>query len=176
MFASFLNKKTENKLCSTTNCKSLKNIISLFYLYGLIGLICIGSVPRLSGYGRLFPVYGGSWIPVISGYVFYLTIIYILVVCLSEENKGKGLVHFIMTSIYCFCAYYTAYALSYIFLLILAVLFILSILFPAFFGKSLAGVTVIIKDQFGNITKGIIQEGLMGEQSVDTEDGKRINF
>jgi len=59
---------------------------------------------------------------------------------------------------------------------LLVVLFILSILFPAFFGKSLAGVTVIIKDQFGNITKGIIQEGLMGERSIDTEDGKKIEL
>ena len=177
IFASFLNKNIESKLCSDTNRKSLKNIIALFYLYGLAVLICIeSSVPRLSGYGRLFPVYGGSWITVILGYIFYSTIIYILIVCLSDENKGKGLIRFIMTSILCFCAYYTAYALSYIFLLILVVLFILSILFPAFFGKSLAGVTVIIKDQFGNITKGIIQEGLMGEKSIDTEDGKKIEL
>lgn len=69
-----------------------------------------------------------------------------------------------------------AYALSYIVLIILALLFILSILFPAYFGGSLAGATAVIKDQFGNITKGTVREGLLGERSVDTEDGRNIDI
>ena len=177
VFAFYLNTKVEAKLSPTGNQKTLKNMISLFYIYGLAGLVCLsGSAPRLSGYGRFVPVYGGSWVPVILGYVFYLSLLYILIICLSEENKIKGLIRFFLTSFLCFSAYYMAYALSYIVLIILALLFILSILFPAYFGGSLAGATAVIKDQFGNITKGTVREGLLGERSVDTEDGRNIDI